>query len=209
MPFADPAAWREARIQWEVTPEMTLTDVAQRLDVAIPTVSIRARRETWVKADVIDPERLNYTPRQLVEVAVRALVRAASQTKDVGAAVKAAGMLLDRAMGRVVVEQTTPLLTPTLPEPQEPFPDGMTPEQWLNRFSQAQPEPEPTLPPTQAPRSRLLRPLRPLHGPGRHIVPRPRRPPQPPQPAPPQPLLPASTTPQACQRSALTAIQRA
>lgn len=120
---------------------MTYTDIAAKLSVSVPTVTLRARRELWVKGDAVDLERLNYTPMQMVETAVRALMRAANQTHDLASSVKAAGMLLDRVMGRVMAEQTTPMLTTD-----EPPALTMDEEAWLNRFAraaQARPEPEP------------------------------------------------------------------
>lgn len=115
MPKADPAQWKEARSQWEGT-DMTYSEVAKQLGVAVPTVTLRAKREMWVKSDVIDVQRINYTPRQLAEIAVRTLVRACNQTRDPAAAVKAAGMLLDRTMGRVAAVQEAPMLPPEMPE---------------------------------------------------------------------------------------------
>ena len=146
----DPALWIKARAEWESSPDVTYTDIAARLGVAVPSVTMRAKREFWVKGNILDLARIDVTPMEMVATAVRALMRAAQQSKDLPTAVKAAGMLLDRAMGRVVVEQTTPLLTPALPEPQEPFPDGMTPEQWLNRFARDAQTPDPALPPAEA-----------------------------------------------------------
>jgi len=113
MPKADPEQWKEARIQWE-TSEMTFSEVAAALHVAIPTVSLRARRELWVKSDVVQLDKVSYSPRQLTEIAMRALVRAALQTRDTASAVKAASLILDRTLGRVVAEQTVALLKPDL-----------------------------------------------------------------------------------------------
>ena len=114
----DPQLWIEARREWSAAPEMTFVDIAERLGVAVPTVSLRAKRELWTKADAVNLERIDVTPMQMVETAVRALMRAASQTKDLPTAVKAAGMLLDRTMGRVVTE-AKPMLTPEASEPEE------------------------------------------------------------------------------------------
>ena len=49
MPAADPALWRQLRIEWESSPDLTLRDVARRLNVSAPTVTQRARKEMWAK----------------------------------------------------------------------------------------------------------------------------------------------------------------
>jgi hypothetical protein len=76
------------------------------------------------------------TPAGIVETAVRTLMRACSQSRDQGLAVKAATALLRYYAPPRPYEQ--PLL-----QPQEPPALTMDEEQWLNRFSQARPEPEP------------------------------------------------------------------
>jgi hypothetical protein len=45
-------------------------------------------------SEVIEPERMSFTPEQIVQASVRALMRAAEQTRDLGSAVKAATALL-------------------------------------------------------------------------------------------------------------------
>ena len=62
MPFAARESWEKARVEWESDPEMTFSQVAERLNVALPTVSIRARRECWAKVVSVDIERTNYAP---------------------------------------------------------------------------------------------------------------------------------------------------
>jgi hypothetical protein len=49
MPRLDRKKWAEARVKWETSPEVTLTDIARELGVAHSTVVQRARREGWMK----------------------------------------------------------------------------------------------------------------------------------------------------------------
>ena len=107
----DPALWAEARREWEGTPNLTYSAIAVKLGVSVPSVTLRAQRELWVRGNIVDLERIDYSPMQMVEVSIRALMRAAGQTKDLPTAVKAAGMLLDRALGRVV-QEAKPMLAP-------------------------------------------------------------------------------------------------
>jgi len=126
MPRLDPARWKEARLQWEGSLDVSYTDIAAQLGTSIPTVTLRAKRELWVKQDeVVDVTVINYSPRQLTEIAMRTLVRAALQTKDTASAVKAAGMILERTMGRVVATQSTPMLPPDIDEGQQAWPDWL------------------------------------------------------------------------------------
>jgi hypothetical protein len=134
MPRADPERWRALRIAYESDPDLSLSDVAMQLGVAVPTVSLRAKRELWMKGDVVQLERLDtYDPHRATEIAFRALVRAANQTYDMASAVKAAGMILDRTLGKVAAEQTTPLLAPgDVPDPRAlPTPDWYDPNSRL------------------------------------------------------------------------------
>jgi hypothetical protein len=98
--------------------------------------------------DVVLLQRIDHTPEQCVQAALNALVRACEQPRDPAASVKAAALLLDRFLPHVIPQAPQP--APALPEPQEPFPDGMTPEQWLNRFARGAQTPDPALPPTEA-----------------------------------------------------------
>jgi hypothetical protein len=126
MPRLDPARWKEARLQWEGSLDVSYTDIAAQLGTSIPTVTLRAKRELWVKQDdVVDVTVINYSPRQLTEIAMRALVRAALQTKDTASAVKAAGLILERTMGRVVATQVTPMLPPDLQNEEQAWPDWL------------------------------------------------------------------------------------
>ena len=125
MPKADPAQWKEARHRWETT-ELTYSEVASMLNVSVPTVSLRARRELWLKSEVVQLDRVNYSPRELVEMSLRALVRAANQTYDMASAVKAAGMILDRTMGKVAAVQTTPMLPSEAEQAAQEWPEWLT-----------------------------------------------------------------------------------
>jgi hypothetical protein len=49
MPKADPDQWRSARLEWECTPSMTLTDVAHQLNMKLGSVSEKAKRDGWCK----------------------------------------------------------------------------------------------------------------------------------------------------------------
>ena len=42
-------AWQAARLEWECSPALTLQAIATKLGVALPTVSIRAKKESWMK----------------------------------------------------------------------------------------------------------------------------------------------------------------
>lgn len=128
---ADPAQWKEARRRWETT-EMSYSEIAAVLNVSVPTVSLRARKELWLKGDVVQLDKINYSPREMVEISIRALVRAANQTYDIASAVKASGMLLDRALGKVAAEQTVPLLPPEA-SPEEPQEGMLPPPPWLDQ----------------------------------------------------------------------------
>ena len=143
MPKADPALWLTLRSEWEST-DLSLSDVAARLDVSVPTVSLRAKRECWVKQDVVQLNRISYTPKQMVEAAIGALMRAVNQTHDHASAIKAAGMLLDRTMGRVASEQTTPLLAPEgMPDPRAlPKHDRFDPNSRIDNQAEANGEHE-------------------------------------------------------------------
>jgi hypothetical protein len=57
MPQSTPAQWDAARLEWECDPTMTLTDVAAKLGVALPTVSVRAARDGWMKLSQRATER--------------------------------------------------------------------------------------------------------------------------------------------------------
>lgn len=49
MPRNTKEAWSAARLEWECDPEMTLTQVAEKLNVKLGTVSERATRDGWLK----------------------------------------------------------------------------------------------------------------------------------------------------------------
>jgi hypothetical protein len=106
----DPALWATARAEWELSPEKTYTQIAAKLGVSVPSVTLRAKRELWVKGNTLTLERIDFTPMQMVECAVRALMHAASQTKDLPSAVKAADLLLCRVMGRVPSIEARPMM---------------------------------------------------------------------------------------------------
>ena len=77
------------------------------------------------------------------------------QTKDPAAAVKAAGMVLDRTMGRVTAEQKAPMLPPEAPEgtpnPNE-FPEWLSARRLLYQEGPPEDDPAPEpLPPRPAP----------------------------------------------------------
>ena len=145
----------------------------------------------------VEVERIDHSPEQMVQTAIHALMRAASQTRDIPSSIKAAGMLLDRALGRVVA--------PAPPQPQAPSEppadDGRG--GMVDPLCQKPPRPQ-TLPyPLPSPRSRLRWPGSPCTRLGGTSF----------QAAPCTPQGPAgrppSGTAQACQQSAPTAIQRA
>lgn len=120
MPAASPDQWQLLRLEWERTPEMTMTEVANRLDVSVAAVSKRSRRELWTKAD--SPENV-YSARAVAEAAVARLVKIVQTSPDDIAATKAAAILLDRTLGRVAAEQKEPLLRSPQDEAALEFPE--------------------------------------------------------------------------------------
>lgn len=112
MPVVDKALWRTLRAEWETSPKMTAVDVAARLGITSQAVGKHIKKEGWAKYVVADLDHIEYSPRQLAEIAIRSLVRAATQTQDIATAVKASMALLDRTMGRVAAEQAAPLIPP-------------------------------------------------------------------------------------------------
>jgi hypothetical protein len=141
----DPALWQAARDDWEADVDLSYSAIAKRLGVSLPSVTLRARRELWVKGRAVSLQRIDFTPTQMIETAVRALMHAASQTKDVPSAIKAADLLLCRVMGRVPSAEAQPMLnTVDLAE----FPA------WLEARRLAYQEgvqtPEPALPPAES-----------------------------------------------------------
>jgi len=110
----DKELWRTLRAEWETSPKMTQVDVAVRLGITSQAVGKHIRQEGWTKYVVADVDHIAYSPRQLTEIAIRSLVRICTQTQDHVAAARAAATLLERTMGRVTAEQTTPLLKPDL-----------------------------------------------------------------------------------------------
>ena len=160
MPKVDPARWLAARHEWESSLDVSYTDIAAKLGTSIPTVALRARRELWVRRDeVVDLTVINYSPRQLTEIAMRTLVRAALQTKDTASAVKAAGMILDRTMGRVVAEQTKPMLPADIENEENQWPEWLRSQRLGYRAGDYAPDdgfepseaPDPAPPLTQPP----------------------------------------------------------
>lgn len=100
MPAAAPEAWENARMQWELMPEMSITTVAQQLNVAIPTVSIRAKREGWSKVVVVDAELPAQTCVALAASALRRLNRIVEHSTDDNIATRAAAIILGYTLGR-------------------------------------------------------------------------------------------------------------
>jgi predicted transcriptional regulator len=174
------ALWLDLRREWEDNPKMTMAEVAKRLGVSQAAVAKHVKKEGWAKVVVTDIDRVVYSPRQLAEIAIRSLVRAATQTQDPAAAVKAAMALLDRTMGRVVAEQTMPLIPPDIDAESQQWPEWLKarrlayqegaqaddgfeppadqPQQALEPSNEPAP-PQPTCPPPETPTA----PFRPLH----------------------------------------------
>ena len=121
MPAASPDQWQLLRLEWEQTPEMTYTEVANRLGVSVVAVSKRSRRELWTKVAELDKVLL--TPLAAAEAAIARLVKIVQTSKDDAAAVKAAAIILDRTMGRVTAEQKEPLVKTPEQETALEFPD--------------------------------------------------------------------------------------
>ena len=86
--------------------------------------------------DVVLLQRIDHTPEQCVQAALNALVRACEQPRDPEPRRKAAALLLNRFLGRVV-PQAPQAPAQALPEPQEAPALSMDEEQWLNRFARS------------------------------------------------------------------------
>ena len=112
MPAASPEAWALARHQWESDPNVTITDVANSLGVSIPTVSIRRKREMWVRLDHVDIGDVGVDPLVVAQQAIQRLQRLMLESKDENIVLKAARELLDRTMGK---PQPAPELPPGAP----------------------------------------------------------------------------------------------
>jgi hypothetical protein len=140
MPASTPEKWCEVRTKWENTPEMTLTQAAESLDVSLPVVSLRARRECWAKVEVVDLERLSHTPQEVVEAAIHRLMRICTEARDDNVALKAATVLLDRVLGRPAV-QAQPMLTTEGLSPAGAWPEWLTQRRLAYQENPQEPEP--------------------------------------------------------------------
>jgi len=125
MPIADPAEWKLARSDWELTPEMTLTEVAARLNVSIPVVSVRAKRELWTKVATPIGAIATFTPEQLAQIALGRLVKIAMESKDENAAARASIAILDRTLG-VPAQAKEPLAAPAEDVEAQEWPEWLT-----------------------------------------------------------------------------------
>lgn len=110
MPKSDPEAWAEARTNWELMPEMTITEVAASLNVAIPTVSQRAKRDGWRKVAVVNVSLPEQTSAALTVVALRRLAVLADTSKDENVALKASRIILETVMSQPAAAGALPAL---------------------------------------------------------------------------------------------------
>lgn len=163
MPKADPESWRHARTQWELLPDMTLTEVAASLNVSIPTVSQRATRDGWRKVAPIRIDLPPQTAAELATIAMRRLATLCDTTKDEHVAIKAASVILDHTLGKPS-EARAPLQP--LPETEQDWPEWLTARRLAYQEGQgasqetleAPSEPEPLPEPAPPPVAQLQRP---------------------------------------------------
>ncbi len=76
--------------------------------------------------EVLEAITLDNSPEAMVRVGISTLLRIAQQQRDIPSALKAAALLLDRALGKVVAPVLPPAPPPTLPDGSQDWPEWLT-----------------------------------------------------------------------------------
>ena len=65
MPQLTRQQWEQARVEWESNPDLTITELARRYNVARNTVAERKQKEGWRKAGIDDCKKEGPLPQSL------------------------------------------------------------------------------------------------------------------------------------------------
>ena len=65
MPPLTRQQWQQARIEWESNPDLTITELARRYNVARNTVAERKQKEGWRKAGIDDCKKNGPLPQSV------------------------------------------------------------------------------------------------------------------------------------------------
>jgi hypothetical protein len=65
MPPLTRQQWQQARVEWESNPDLTITELARRYNVARNTVAERKQKEGWRKAGIDDCKKEGPLPQSL------------------------------------------------------------------------------------------------------------------------------------------------